>query len=303
MENEILNTTEMQSADQQIADTANQQDDAFLKGWDDEGMPAQDSSTEEGAEDETPAETPAENTADGSTADPTAETSAATGEETPEGEKPSPLSWAYRHMGEDKTITSDEITPELLQKAADYDRVRGKYDESKPAMEIFRKFAEKANMSLSDYVTQIRTMAKEAEGMSKQEAQRAVQLKDREAAVSEKETAQNEEQTAKQQKDDKAKADLAEFQKAFPDVYEKVLADRTAIDKSVWDAVEKEGISLTAAYAKFAVSAANAAAASAKESAAADAKNGLNASRSTGSMQTAGNDKHLTDAFLQGFGD
>ncbi len=303
MENEILNTTEMQSADQQIADTANQQDDAFLKGWDDEGMSAQDSSNEEGAEDETPAETPAANTAEEQTADPTAQTPAATGEENPQGEKPSPLSWNFKHMGEDKTITSDEITPELLQKAADYDRVRAKYDESKPAMEIFRKFAEKANMPLGDYITQIRTMAKEAEGMSKQEAQRAVELEDREAAVSAKEAAQNEEQTAKQQADDKAKADLAEFQKAFPDVYEKVLADRNAIDKSVWDAVEKEGISLTAAYARFAVSSATAAAASAKESADAAEKNRQNADRSTGSMQSAGNEKHLTDAFLQGFGD
>lgn len=298
MENEIL--TAPQAADQQTADTADQQD-AFLDGWDDDGStPAE--FIENGAEKASPAEDHTEDAPENSEAEPAAD-DAATGEEAPAQEQDAPTSWTYKHMGEDKTLSAKDITPELLQKAADYDRVRAKYDEAKPAMEMFRQFAEKANMSLPDYVKQLRTMAKEAEGMSKQEAQRAVDLEDREAAVSQKEAEQNESTAAKKAQEDKVRADLAEFAKVFPDVYEKVKADRNAIDKSVWEAVEKEDISLTAAYARFAVSAAAKEAASAKESAAAAAKNDRNAARSAGSMQSAGNDKHLTDAFLQGFGD
>ena len=301
MENEILNN-EMQSADQQIADTADQQDD-FLKGFDEEDTIPTDS-IEEGDEEGAAANASAENTpAEEKPAESAEDTPAAEGEEAPKGEQTAPISWTFKHMGEDKTITAQDITPELLQKAADYDRVRGKYDESKPAMEIFRKFAEKANMSLGDYVKHIRQMAKEAEGMNKQEAQRAVELEDREAAVAAKETAQNEEQSKKDEAAAKVQADLAEFQRVFPDVYEKVKADRNAIDQSVWDAVVQENISLTAAYARYAVNAANAAAASAKERSSAAEKNGHNAARSTGSMQSAGNDRHLKDAFLMGFDD
>ena len=204
-------------------------------------------------------------------------------------------------MGETRNFGVDDITPELLQKGLDYDRIRSKYDEAKPVVEMFSEFARRAGMSLGDFAKHIRTQAKQAGGMSEDEAKRTVELEDREAAVAAQEAQRQEATNAKTAKTARIQADLAEFEKAFPDVYKQAKSDPKAIPESVWKDVNG-GLSLTAAYARYTVNAAKAAAQEAQQRAAAAEQTQKNAARSTGSMKSAGNDAKNTDAFLAAFG-
>lgn len=212
-----------------------------------------------------------------------------------------PASWTIKHMGEEKTLAVSDITPEILQKGLDYDRIRGKYDEAKPVMEMFSEFAKSAGMSVADYAKYIRTEAKKAAGMSEAEAKRTVELEEREAAVAAKEAQKQEVSSNNDERRARIKADLAEFSKAFPEIYQQAKTNPKLIPDSVWKDVHG-GLSLTAAYSRYAVAQANATAKTASEKAAAAAQEQKNSSRSTGSMRSAGNDKKNSDAFLDGFG-
>ena len=209
--------------------------------------------------------------------------------------------WNVRHMGEQKQLRAADITPELLQKGLDYDRVRGKYDEAKPVIELLGQYAREANMSLADYTKYLRAETKKASGMSEADAKRTVELEDREAAVSAFETQQREAAQEKSKAEDRVKTDLAEFSKAFPDVYQKARSDPKAIPDEVWKAVNGGEMTLTAAYSRYAVQQANARAQEAQASAAAAQLGAKNAARSTGSMQGAGNSTAHKDDFLREF--
>ena len=185
----------------------------------------------------------------------------------------------------------------------DYDRIRGKYDESKPVMELFGSFAKQAGMSISDYLSAIRTQAKQASGMSEAEAKRAVDLEDREAAVSAREAEEAKRQSganqaaqAKAAADARRSADIAEFQKLFPDAAK----DPKAIPQEVWANVQS-GMTLVSAYSKYAVEQANAARQAAEQKASAASQNQANASRATGSMVSAGENTGSKDPFLAGW--
>ena len=293
---------EQQSADQQ---------DAFLEGWGDETPEAEEPADQQ---DQQPGEQ--RSWADGADsaanrdghADGAGET--AQSETKDEGvengddqqeERKAPQTWNVKHMGQERTLGVADVTPELLQKGLDYDRIRGKYDEAKPVMEMFTQFAAKAGMSVPEYVKLIRQEAKRAGGMSEAEAQRAVELEDREAAVSAKEAEAKAQEAAKKDGEDRVKNDLAQFAQAFPEVYEQAKSDKKAIPDSVWKDVNA-GMPLTAAYARYAVAKANEEARAASQSAEAEAQNRKNALRSTGSMRSAGSDTRSSDPFLDGFG-
>lgn len=303
MEIENTNIEMQQPADPQ---------DAFLDGWGDDDTPEIEQTADQQAE---TVEGQAQETA-GAAADEGAEAgegaTAATGQsETPDAgagdhagqpaEATAPQTWTLKHMGETKTVSAADITPELLQKGLDYDRVRGKYDEAKPAMEMIGEFAKAANMSIPDYIKHLRAEAKKSAGMSEAEARRTVELEDREAAVSAREAAQQEGKNEQEARTARIRADIADFAKAFPDVYDKAKTDPKVIPQSVWDEVNRGEISLTAAYSRYAVAEANAQAQTARDHAAAAVQNQRNAARSTGSMMSAGNDNKNTDAFLEGF--
>lgn len=287
----------------EVAVASADQQDAFLNGWDDEPVsetpadPQEETQTNEGSDKEGNADAEKE-AAEG------AETNAAEAAEAGAEAKPTEQaepSWELKYMGEARTMKASEVTPELLQKALDYDRVRGKYDEAKPVMDMFTQFAKQANMSVPDYVAYIRRETKMNGGMSEDEARRAVELEDREAAVAAKEAEQKEEAAAKSQAQAKIQADLAEFKRNFPDVYEKAMKDPKAIPEAVWADVNSGKLSLTGAYSRWAVQQANAAKQAAEAAAKIDQKNSENAARSTGSMKSAGADTANKDPFMEGF--
>ena len=213
-----------------------------------------------------------------------------------------PKMWTLRHMEEVQQVGEADMVV-LAQKGLDYDRIRGKYDESKPVMELFGTFAKQAGMSIPDYVAYIRTQAKQATGMSEAEARRAVDLEDREAAVAVKEAAEvqrqsatSQAQAAQQAANARRQADIAEFQRTFPDAAK----DPKSIPPEVWADV-RAGSTLVAAYGKYALALARQAQQAAVHNAAATAKNRVNASRSTGSMQSAGENTGSKDPFMEGW--
>ena len=306
MENvENMSVQEEQTADQQ---------DAFLDGWGDE-QTAQDApetsetaegedTTEEGTE--TASETEgAQSAPDGGAAETAAEAGAEAQTETTEQKADAPeKTWTLRHMDETKNVGEAEMVT-LAQKGMDYDRIRAKYDESKPAMEILSIFAKQKGVSVADYVSFLRTEAKKADGLSEAEARRSIELEDREAAVTAREAEQAAERQAAEQANAAAnaaaqrrKADIDEFAREYPDV----ARNPDAIPKEVWDAVAA-GSSLTVAYAKYTAKQAREEAERTRSAAQAAQQNIKNAARSTGSMQSAGQNAGGRDPFLEGWGE
>lgn len=306
MENvENMSVQEEQNADQQ---------DAFLDGWGDE-QTAQDapetSETAEGEDmteevTETASETEdAQSASDGVAAETAAEAGAEAQTETTEQKADAPeKTWTLRHMDEIKNVGEAEMVT-LAQKGMDYDRIRAKYDESKPAMEILSIFAKQKGVSVADYVSFLRTEAKKADGLSEAEARRSIELEDREAAVTAREAEQAAERQAAEQANAAAnaaaqrrKADIDEFAREYPDV----ARNPDAIPKEVWDAVAA-GSSLTVAYAKYTAKQAREEAERTRSAAQAAQQNVKNAARSTGSMQSAGQNAGGRDPFLEGWGE
>lgn len=283
---------------------ANQQD-AFLEGWEPADQQETETAEMDTVETENVAEEVVEEQAEETTEAEaeTTETAETTEEKTEEtaAESATETSWIVNYMGKQETLTKADITPELLQKGRDYDRIRAKYDEAKPVMELFTAFAEKANMSVMDYAKHLRAEAKRAEGLSEAEAARAIDIEDREAALAAKEAAEKSEQQAKETVAAKVRADLELFGKLYPDVYEQAKGNPSVIPKSVWDEVHA-GESLAVAYKKYADMQAVEAMKQMQVRVAAAEQSAKNTGRSTGSMKSAGNDTKNTDAFLEGWG-
>lgn len=300
----------------QITQETPETTDGFLDGWGEqdsestadtqsETTPAQEQvQTDSGSQQETPAEGQGEA---GSQTQPETTGGDAGGENAQQQAEAQPKAdapkmWTLRHMDEVRQVGEADMVV-LAQKGLDYDRIRGKYDESKPVMELFGSFAKQAGMSIPDYVSFIRTQAKQASGMSEAEARRTVELEDREAAVSAKEAVEAQRQNGANQAaqarvaaEARRNADIAEFQRLFPDAAK----DPKSIPQEVWAAV-RSGMSLVSAYSKYAVDQANAARQAAEQKAAASAQNQQNASRSTGSMQSAGEPRASKDPFMEGW--
>ena len=306
MENvENMSVQEEQTADQQ---------DAFLDGWGDEQTAQDAPETSETAEGEDAAEEVTETASetegaqsapDGGAAETAAEAGAEAQTETTEQKADAPeKTWTLRHMDETKNVGEAEMVT-LAQKGMDYDRIRAKYDESKPAMEILSIFAKQKGVSVADYVSFLRTEAKKADGLSEAEARRSIELEDREAAVTAREAEQAAERQAAEQANAAAnaaaqrrKADIDEFAREYPDV----ARNPDAIPKEVWDAVAA-GSSLTVAYAKYTAKQAREEAERTRSAAQAAQQNVKNAARSTGSMQSAGQNAGGRDPFLEGWGE
>jgi hypothetical protein len=284
---------------------AEQTSDAFMAGWEDtdtyfvetdqSAEQVEESVTEPEAEEGEVAEkqgTPEEHTSS-ETQETPAENAA---ESAPKVD--APKSWTLQHMDEVKTVGETEMVT-LAQKGMDYDRIRSKWDEAKPVMELFNQFAQKAGMNVSDYIAYIRTQAKQSQGMSEEEAKRSVELEDREAVVAAKEaqqTAERNAQTRRSEAEQRRQADIEAFRKIYPDAAK----DPKGIPAEVWQRVN-QGMNLVAAYAVYDAQQARAAQAAAEQKAAAAVQNQTNAARSTGSMHSSGDNTKVKDAFLEGW--
>lgn len=207
-------------------------------------------------------------------------------------------------MGEVRQANEAEMVA-LAQKGMDYDRIRSQYDEFKPVMEMVNRFANQQGLNTKDYISMLRTQAKQAEGLSEADARRSVELEDREAVVAVAEAERQAQQDAMAQAQraeaeaaSRRQADIQEFQQTFPEAAK----DPNNIPPQVWADV-RNGSSLVAAYARYAVQQARQDAADAKRETASVQQNQRNAERSTGSMRSAGDGLKSKDPFLEGWGD
>lgn len=210
-----------------------------------------------------------------------------------------PRTWELNHLGQRITANEADLVT-LAQKGLDYDRIRSEYDEARPVMAMFREFAGKAGKSVPEYLTSIREQAKQAEGMSQEEARRAVDLEDREAVVAQQEAvrrqmeeAQRQEAARRQAVDARMQADLREFREVFPEA----ARDPASIPPEVWAAV-RDGRTLVGAYAAYSQRAGQEAAAREE---ALRVQQARNEAASTGSMRSQDGGKGPKDPFAEGF--
>lgn len=295
----------------QIPEQEPETTDAFLDGWDGEAEAAADQPEvdaepmgdgeeppAEGADES--AETPNEGTpppADAEQAPQTQQTETETVDARPQ-------TWELRHMDEVRRVNEADMVA-LAQKGLDYDRIRSQYDEFKPVMEMVNHFANQQGLNTKDYISMLRAQAKQAEGLSEADARRSVELEDREAVVAAAEAERQAQQAAMAQAQraeaeaaSRRQADIQEFQQTFPEAAK----DPNSIPPQVWADV-RNGSSLVAAYARYAVQQARQDAADAKRETASVQQNQRNAERSTGSMRSAGDGLKSKDPFLEGWGD
>lgn len=205
-------------------------------------------------------------------------------------------------MGEVRQANEAEMVA-LAQKGMDYDRIRSQYDEFKPVMEMVNRFANQQGLNTKDYISMLRAQAKQAEGLSEADARRSVELEDREAVVAAAEAERQAQQDAMAQAQraeaeaaSRRQADIQEFQQTFPEAAK----DPNSIPPQVWADV-RNGSSLVAAYARYAVQQARQDAADAKRETASVQQNQRNAERSTGSMRSAGDNSKTRDDFGDAF--
>lgn len=287
----------------QIPEQEPETTDAFLDDW--EGgaemtadQPEVDAEPMETGE-ETPVEDPsesAETPEEGTEPPADAEQAAQTQQTEEETVDARPQTWELRHMGEVRQANEAEMVA-LAQKGMDYDRVRSQYDEFKPVMEMVNRFANQQGLNTKDYISMLRAQAKQAEGLSEADARRSVELEDREAVVAAAEAERQAQQDAMAQvQRAEAEADIQEFQQTFPEAAK----DPNSIPPQVWADV-RNGSSLVAAYARYAVQQARQDAADAKRETTSVLQNQRNAERSTGSMRSAGDNSKTRDDFGDAF--
>lgn len=288
-----------------------QTSDGFMEGWDEEPVTAEadqpEAETEEQRQPE--AEPPVDEMSAGGEESLRLEDGAQepaqvqqTADAPEEPVQQTPRVWNLRYMDDVRQVGESDMVS-LAQKGLDYDRIRTRYDESKPVMELFGSFAQQAGMTIPEYVAHIRTQAKQAQGLSEPEARREVALEDREAVVAAAEAqrqalanAQQSEAAARQREDARRMADIQRFQEKFPDV----ARDPKSIPQEVWEKV-RGGVSLVESYQDYLLAQAETARAEAERRAAASAQNQTNAVRTTGSMRSAGENLPSRDPFLEGW--
>ena len=263
-------------------------------GWDDAAETAAESETTEPAaeeasveEDGVAAQEPAQQGAE--------EEQGNTQESAPNQEqKNDTLQIEYMHQ---KREISREEAVQLAQKGMDYDRIREKWDDAKETVAFIDEQAKAAGMDRKAFINYLRTEAKKSQGMSEEEAQRAVELENREAAVQLREAEEQQraadEQAQKNAVDaekERRDADFRRFAAKYPDL--KVESITEAIP-DVWERVGK-GESLVEIWQEHEIN-------RLKTEQAAEEQNAKNAGRSTGSMASSGGEHQKKDPWDEGW--
>lgn len=174
-----------------------------------------------------------------------------------EGQEPE-QKFTLKVNSQTREVGLQEMT-ELAQKGADYDRVkdqvkaerqtsqglREQLDKQQPYMDVLTAAAEKAGVSLEDFLEQIEVNLLTQEGYSEREAK--LELRARRAEA--KNTAQQKQEEANEQKgedpQERINTEITEFQQAFPGVR---LTDEQ-LEKMMPDV--QSGMTLTNAYLKL----------------------------------------------------
>lgn len=220
-----------------------------------------------------------------------------TGNEEPAAEQ-TPETFTLKHLDNTYEVNREQVTT-LAQKGLDHDRLRGKLDEAKAEYDELKSWLETVSggQKLEDFrdMVDARRIAQQ-EGIDEKTALARVKIdRERRALEAEKSRAQNERQrnVDANAENERRRADVAAFVKAFPDVAAKSQTDKNAIPAEVWDKVNK-GETLVNAYtaykAKQDSEAKDKRIAELEAALEAEKQTKKNAARSTGSQKSAGGD-------------
>ena len=205
-------------------------------------------------------------------------------------------SFTLKYMGEEKSVTREEIVP-LAEKGMNYDKVKGQLEAARNDLREFEQvkadlskrneqlqyleeLAKEQNMSLDELIENTQVQVMHRKTGKDMEVCRGIVANERRARELQ---AQQATVTATKDQNAKRDADIAEFMKAYPEL----ASDPKNVPQGVWDAVNK-GESLLNAYRAYEVKALRAELEQQKAAAAEEKRKQENKSRSTGSQKTKG---------------
>lgn len=205
-------------------------------------------------------------------------------------------SFTLKYMGEEKSVTREEIVP-LAEKGMNYDKVKGQLEAARNDLREFEQvkadlskrneqlqyleeLAKEQNMSLDELIENTQVQVMHRKTGKDMEVCRGIVANERRARELQ---AQQATVTATKDQNAKRDADIAEFMKAYPEL----ASDPKNVPQEVWDAVNK-GESLLNAYRAYEVKALRAELEQQKAAAAEEKRKQENKSRSTGSQKTKG---------------
>jgi hypothetical protein len=205
-------------------------------------------------------------------------------------------SFTLKYMGEEKSVTREEIVP-LAEKGMNYDKVKGQLEAARNDLKEFEQvkadlskrneqlqyleeLAKEQNMSLDELIENTQVQVMHRKTGKDMEVCRGIVANERRARELQAQQAKTAEVADTKAKRD---ADIAEFMKAYPEL----ASDPKNVPNEVWDAVNK-GESLLNAYRAYEVKALRAELEQQKAAAAEEKRKQENKSRSTGSQKTKG---------------
>lgn len=205
-------------------------------------------------------------------------------------------SFTLKYMGEEKSVTREEIV-DLAEKGMNYDKVKGQLETARNDLREFEQvkadlskrneqlqyleeLAKEQNMSLDELIENTQVQVMHRKTGKDMEVCRGIVANERRARELQ---AQQATVTATKDQNAKRDADIAEFMKAYPEL----ASDPKNVPQEVWDAVNK-GESLLSAYRAYEVKALRAELEQQKAAAAEEKRKQENKSRSTGSQKTKG---------------
>lgn len=146
-----------------------------------------------------------------------------------------------KYLHEEKEIPYEEA-PTYIQKGMDYDRVRAKYEESKPVLSFVESLAQQNGMSVPDYLKAVEDYQRQQE-IEALASQRSLDPElAEELYLLRQERQQREVQKQQQEVQERQNKEYVDFLNAYPDLKPE------EIPTDVWRIKAEEGLPLKAAY-------------------------------------------------------
>lgn len=186
-----------------------------------------------------------------------------------------PQSFKVKHLHEEKEVSYDEA-PTYIQKGMDYDRVKGKYEESKPVLDFVERIAKQNGMDVQTYLRAVEDYERqqEIENMSQQN-NLSPELAE-ELYLLRQERQQKEVMSRQQQHEESQRKEYIDFISQFPDIKPE------EIPSDVWEIkANNPHLSITDAYIRHEYK-------SLRNKEVAQKTNHVNADTSTGSVTGQG---------------
>ena len=139
--------------------------------------------------------------------------------ETPEGEDAPAAeeTFTLKINKEERTCTREEVIS-LAQKGADYDRIKGKLAEQQGTVDLLAEFAKESNTDIPSLLDSMWLNLWKKQGLSDDAAKERLERRKLEREIASMKAAKVSEPAHQETAKEKAQRELADFQKAFPEV-------------------------------------------------------------------------------------